>query len=230
VSGSGTPRVLPAGIGSVGDVGTILPEVLAHLRGGKVIAYPTETVYGLGGTIAPEAVTRVRALKSRDAGKPLIALVPSSDAVAGLRWTEEARELARIFWPGPLTLVLEDPLGIFPDGVRDEDTRAVGIRVSPHPLVVRLLAELGGPLTSTSLNAPGERPAASGVEALDVLRRLGGHDVLLLDGGHLAPAKPSSVVDCTGPEPVVIREGAVTTNRLRCVVPQTRATHPSSHG
>jgi L-threonylcarbamoyladenylate synthase len=220
--------VLQARSDLAGDVGTILPEVLEHLRGGKVIGYPTETVYGLGSTIDPEAVARVRALKSRRAGKPLIALVASSDAVSGLRWTEEARELARIFWPGPLTLVLEDPQGIFPDGVRDEDTRAVGIRVSPHPLLAGLLAELGEPLTSTSLNAPGERPAESGAEALDVLRRLGGHDVLLLEGGHLAPSKPSSVVDCTGPEPVVIREGAVTTSRLRCVVPRTRAMHPSS--
>jgi L-threonylcarbamoyladenylate synthase len=222
--------VLPARTDLGGDIGTILPEVVAHLRGGKVIGYPTETVYGLGGTIAPAAVARVREIKARDSGKPLIALVASADAVSGLRWTNDARELARTFWPGPLTLVLEDPRGIFPDGVRDEDTRAVGIRVSPHPLVARLLAELGGPLTSTSLNAPGGRPAESGAEALDVVRRLGGHDVLLLDGGHLAPSLPSSVVDCTGPEPVVIREGAVTTSRLRCVVPRTRSSHPSSHG
>jgi L-threonylcarbamoyladenylate synthase len=148
----------------------------------------------------------------------LIALVSSADSVPELRWTAAARELARIFWPGPLTLVMEDPLGIFPHGVRDEDTRAVGVRVSPHPLVARLLAELGGALTSTSLNAPGERPTASGAEALEVVRRLGAHDVLVLDAGQLAPSKPSSVVDCTGPEPVVIREGAVSTNHLRCVV------------
>ena len=230
MSRTATPRVLQARTDPGGDVGTILPEVLAHLRGGRVIGYPTETVYGLGGAIDPEAIARVRALKSRDAAKPLIALVASPDAVSGLRWTEAARDLARVFWPGPLTLVLEDPHGIFPDGVRNEDTRAVGIRVSPHPLIARLVAEFGGPLTSTSLNAPGERPAESGAEALDVIRRLGGRDVLLLDGGHLAPSKPSSVVDCTGSEPVVIREGAVPTNRLRCVVPRTRAMHPSSHG
>jgi L-threonylcarbamoyladenylate synthase len=216
------PRVLDVrtvlGVGLEAGVGTILPDVLRHLRGGGVIAYPTETVYGLGGTTSPAAVARVRALKSRDAAKPLIALVPSADAVPQLRWTTEARELARIFWPGPLTLVLEDPLGIFPHGVRDEDTRAVGVRVSPHALVARVLAELGSALTSTSLNAPGDRPAESGTEALEVVRRLGAHDVLVLDAGQLAPSKPSSVVDCTGPGPVVIREGAVPTNRLRCVV------------
>ena len=144
----------------------------------------------------------------------------SADAVAGLRWSEAARELARIFWPGPLTLVLEDPLGIFPRGVRDEDTHAVGVRVSPHPLVARLVEGLGGPLTSTSLNAPGESPAASGSEAIEVVRRLGAREVLVLDAGTLSPSRPSSVVDCTGEAPVVIREGAVPTSRLRCAVPE----------
>ena len=197
----------------------ILPRVLRHLREGGVIGYPTETVYGLGGTLAVRAVDRVRELKRRDARKPLILLVASADTVPDLRWTEAARELARIFWPGPLTLVLDDPRGIFPAGVRHEDTHAVGVRVSPHPFVAALLAALGGPLTSTSLNAPGERPAASGAEALEVARRLGGEDVLVLDGGTLASSSPSSVVDCTGPEPVVIREGAVPTSRLRHAVP-----------
>jgi L-threonylcarbamoyladenylate synthase len=197
----------------------VLPDVVHHLRSGGVIGYPTETVYGLGGAATPAAVARVRTLKSRDPAKPLILLVESAEAVSGLRWTEPALELARSFWPGPLTLVLEDPRGIFPPGVRHEDTHAVGVRVSPHPLVARLLAGLGGPLTSTSLNAPGEHPAASGAEALEVARRLGGRDVLVLDGGTLAPSKPSSVVDCTGGEPVLLREGAVPTSSLRRIVP-----------
>lgn len=211
-----TPRVLDAR----GDAESILPQVLGHLRGDGVIAYPTETVYGLGGIASAAAVERVRALKARDPAKPLIVLVASMEAVPDLRWTHPARELARIFWPGPLTLVLEDPRDIFPAGVRDEDTHAVGVRVSPHPLVARLVAELEGALTSTSLNAPGERPADSGAEALEVVQELGGRDVLVLDGGKLPPSMPSSVVDCTGPEPVVIREGAVPTSRLRCAVPE----------
>jgi L-threonylcarbamoyladenylate synthase len=222
------PRVLDARMDLGADLGTILPELLRHLRGGGVIGYPTETVYGLGGAMSPAAVARVRELKSRDAAKPLISLIASVDAVPELRWTEGARELARVFWPGPLTLVLEDPLGIFPHGVRDEDTHAVGVRVSPHPLVARVLAELGGALSSTSLNAPGERPAESGAEALEVVRRLGGHDVLVLDAGPLAPSKPSSVVDCTGPQPVVIREGAVPINRLRGVVAEIQPRGPSA--
>jgi L-threonylcarbamoyladenylate synthase len=199
-----------------------LAEVVEHLRGGGLIAYPTETVYGLGGGIGAAAVARVRALKSRERGKPLIALVPSAASVSGLRWTGGARDLARVFWPGALTLVLEDPLGIFPPGVRDEDTHAVGVRVSPHPLVTRLLERLGSPLTSTSLNAPGEPPALSGAGAAAVVERLGAPDVLVLDGGTLGPSEPSSIVDCTGPVPVVLREGAVPKSRLRCAVPDVR--------
>jgi tRNA threonylcarbamoyl adenosine modification protein (Sua5/YciO/YrdC/YwlC family) len=208
------PRVVDVGA----NPGADLAEVIEHLEAGGLIAYPTETVYGLGGAVRDDAVERVRALKGRERGKPLIALIPAADSVQGLRWTDAARELARIFWPGPLTLVLEDPLGIFPPGVRDEDTHAVGVRVSPHSLVARLLEGLEGPLSSTSLNAPGEAPASSGAEALDVVRRLGGVDVLVLDTGTLSPSPPSSVVDCTGQVPVVIREGAVPTSRLRCAV------------
>ena len=197
----------------------VVAEAVEHLRGGGLVAYPTETVYGLGGVVSKDAVARVRALKARERGKPLIALVASANDVADLRWTDDARELARIFWPGALTLVLEDPLGIFPPGVRDEDTHAVGVRVSPHPLVARLLEGLGSPITSTSLNLAGEAPALSGDEAAAVVERLGAPDVLVLDGGTLAPSKPSSVVDCTGPVPVVLREGAVPKGRLRCAVP-----------
>jgi len=197
-----------------------IAEAVAHLRGGGLVAYPTETVYGLGGPVSTDAVARVRALKARERAKPLLVLVPSAKDAAGLRWTAGARELARIFWPGALTLVLEDPLGIFPRGVRHEDTHAVGVRVSPHPVVARLLEGLGAPITSTSLNLPGELPALSGEEAVAVVERFGAPDVLVLDGGTLTPSESSSVVDCTGPVPVVLREGAVPKSRLRCAVPE----------
>jgi len=194
--------------------------VVAHVRGGGLIAYPTETVYGLGGAVTDASVTALRALKGREADKPVLALVASREAAAGLEWTPPARELADIFWPGPLTLVLSDPSGIFPVGVRDGSTGTVGVRVSPHPVVARLVAALGAPLTSTSLNVPGEPPATSGTEAVEVVRALGGRDVLVLDAGTLPPSAPSTVVDCTGEEPVVLRQGTVPVARLRCAIPE----------
>ncbi|MGD2046513.1 MAG: L-threonylcarbamoyladenylate synthase [Gemmatimonadota bacterium] len=197
-----------------------LEEVVAHVRRGGLIAYPTETVYGLGGAVTDDAVHALRGRKGREADKPFIVLVESSDAVQGLGWTPAARALAEIFWPGPLTLVLDDPSGIFPVGVRDERTGAVGVRVSPHPLVARLVEALGDPLTSTSLNEPGAPPAASGTEAVEVVRALDGRDVVVLDAGTLPSSLPSTVVDCRGPEPVVLRAGSVPTERLRCAIPE----------
>ena len=197
-----------------------LADVVAHVRSGGLVAYPTETVYGLGGPVTEAGVEALRALKGRGGDKPFLALVESAEAVAGLAWTDAARELAAVFWPGPLTLVLSDPSGIFPAGVRDASTGTVGVRVSPHPLASRLVKALGGPLTSTSLNVPGEAPASSGTEAVEVVRALGGRDVVVLDVGTLPPSQPSTVVDCTGPEPVVLRRGTVPTERIRCAIPE----------
>lgn len=201
-----------------------LTRVARHVRADGLVAYPTETVYGVGGAVTETAVSRLRRLKSREAHKPFLLLVASAEAVAGLRWTPEARALARAFWPGSLTLVLADPVGIFPPWVHDPDRRAVGVRVSPHPVVARLLEVIGGPLTSTSLNAPGEPPATSGSEAVEVVRRLGAPEVLVLDAGTLPPSGPSTIVDCTGEEPVVLREGSIPTSRLRCAIPRIHGT------
>ncbi len=159
------------------------------------------------------------ALKRRDADKPLLVLVRDADEVARLAWTAEARELAGIFWPGAVTLVLGDPLGIFPPGIRSP-AGSVAVRVSPHPLVRALLERFEEPLTSTSANAPGTAPARSGEEALAAARALGaGAEMLVLDAGTLPGSGPSTIVDCTGARPVVVREGTVPLHRLRCALP-----------
>jgi L-threonylcarbamoyladenylate synthase len=196
-----------------------LGHVADHLRRGGLVAYPTETVYGLGGLCTTEAVTRLQTLKRREPEKPFIAVVRSVDDVTRLSWSEEARELARIFWPGALTLVLRDPDGVFPPGVRSP-TGTVAVRLSPHPLVTRLLAAVGAPLISTSANLSGEPPARSGAEALRVARNLGaGPEMWVLDAGTLPPSRPSTLIDCTDARSVVAREGSVPVERLRCVLP-----------
>ena len=134
-----------------GDPEADLTQVVAHLERDGVIAYPTETVYGFGSLVTPLGIRSVHELKARERAKPLIALVPSATSVEALAWTDEARELASIFWPGAVTLVLRDPRGIFLEGVRSIDG-TVAVRLSPQPIVGRLLECLGVPLTSTSLN------------------------------------------------------------------------------
>lgn len=203
---------------TVPDGPTLAPAVEHLLRGG-ILAYPTETVYGFGGRCDPDGVERVRRVKRREESKPLLVLVRHADEVAGLQWTEAARELARIFWPGSVTLVLGDPDGMFPAGVRSS-TGAVAVRVSPHPVVGLLLDALGGPLTSTSANAPGHAAARSGEEALAQAMSLDvGAEMMVVDIGLLPVSSPSTLVDCTGPEPVVVREGTVPLHRLRCALP-----------
>ena len=198
---------------------TALEPVAAHISAGGLVAHPTETVYGLGGLASGASMAALRRMKpGRE--HPFLLLVRSAQAVAQLRWTPEAHELASVFWPGALTLVLADPSGSFPAGVRNR-AGGVAVRVSSHPLTRMLVERLGEPLTSTSANRPGESPAISGDEALAVARAAGvGRELWVLDVGRLPPSSPSTVVDCTGSVPRVVRAGATPVHRLRCVLPE----------
>ena len=197
-----------------------LSPLVDHVRAGGLVAYPTETVYGIGGACTSTAAARVREVKGRGAMKPLIVLVSSRSAIDGLEWNADADELASVFWPGSLTLVLRDRGGLFPEGVRDVERETVGVRVSSHPIASRLVRALGAPLTSTSLNRSGEPPITSGADARRWLADAHIPDVWLIDGGTLPPSAPSTVVDCARPRPRVLREGAIPTARLRCAIPE----------
>jgi L-threonylcarbamoyladenylate synthase len=196
-----------------------LSAPVAHLREGGILAYPTETVYGFGARCTVEGVDRVRTLKGREDDKPFLLLVSSAAEVGDLAWTDEAAELSRVFWPGSLTLVLGDPRGRFPAGIRSP-SGGVALRVSPHPLVRRLLDELGEPIISTSANAPGGPPALSGADAHAAGVALGaGPELLVLEGGMLPFSRPSTIIDCSGDRALVIREGTIPVSRLRCALP-----------
>lgn len=191
-------------------------EVCRHLRDGGLIAYPTETVYGFGCALRNDALRRLAALKRRPADRPFLLLTPSRERVSDLRWTDRARVLADAFWPGPLTLVLADPEGLYPHRVRGA-TGGVAVRRTPHPAASTLVERLGEPLTSTSANEPDATPARTAEEAEDAVRALNGDpaEVWILDGGTLSASPPSTIVDCTDEErAVVVREGAIPSRRL----------------
>ena len=200
-----------------GDVTAALSQVLGHLRAGGLLAYPTETVYGLGSRPRETDVRSLAALKGRAPEKPFLMLVASREMAEaqGLAFNESARALARAFWPGPLTLVLPGGGGRLPDLLRGPEG-GVAVRWTSQPHVARLVTQLGEPLTSTSANLPGAAPAP-GADA--VLRDFAGAvtdgRLLVLDGGVLGNRPPSTVVDCTGPVPRVIRSGAVSLPELR---------------
>ncbi len=185
--------------------------VRRHLAAGGILAYPTETVYGLGCALIPLALEALAAFKGE---RPFLLLIRDRSDAAELLWTAEAERLARRFWPGPLTLALSASAGTFPPQVVGSDG-AVAVRVSPHPGVADLLSAAAGPLTSTSANFPGEPPARSGDEAAGVASAFPGS--LVLDAGELPFQRPSTIVRCA--EVVrVIREGAIPTSELRTVV------------
>jgi L-threonylcarbamoyladenylate synthase len=201
------------------DDRAILQAVAAHLEGGGLLVYPTETIYGIGGAPTVAVVERIRELKERAGDRPFLLLIPDEEAVT-LSWSPAARALAAAVWPGPLTLILRDEAGRFPPGIRS-DVGGVGVRVSPHPFLRALSRVWTRPLVSTSVNAPGGAPARTAEEATAWLR---GHGVreealLLYDLENGSRALPSSVVDCLEEVPVLLREGAVGLGALRRIAP-----------
>jgi len=191
------------------DCEAAAPRVARHLQSGGLIGYPTETVYGFGCLLRPDALERLARLKLRTQDKAFLLLVTHDAMVPGLHWTGPARRLAAAFWPGPLTLVLRCDTDSFPPRVVSAG-RTVAIRATSHPGIQRLLRELGEPITSTSANAPGGAPARSAAEISMVLEAAHRSDgMLVLDGGPLPPSPSSTIVDCSVEPPVLVRPGAI---------------------
>ncbi len=199
------------------DAEAALPAVRGHLAAGRLLAYPTETVYGLGSAPAEAPLDALARFKGRPAQKPFLLLVtgrPMAEAW-GLAFPPAAAALATEFWPGPLTLVLPGGEGRLPDRLRGPEG-GIAVRHTSHPLVARLVAGLGYPLTSTSANLPGQAPAP-GAQAVATIfpDAIAEGSLLVLDGGPLGNVPPSTIVDCTGPSPQLVREGAIPREELR---------------
>jgi L-threonylcarbamoyladenylate synthase len=192
------------------DWDAALPAVRDHLARGGLLAYPTETVYGLGSRARRADVAALTEVKGRAPGKPFLMLVAgrAMAEVAGLQFGPAAHVLAEAFWPGPLTLILPGG-GHLPDSLRGPEG-GIAVRHTSHAGIAHLIGRLGEPLTSTSANLPG-RPTAPGVGA--ILRDFGAvvssGKLLVLDGGVLGNVPPSTIVDCTGLVPRLVREGAL---------------------
>jgi len=199
------------------EVAAAIPRAVAHLRGGGLLAYPTETVYGLGSRPRAADLQALADLKGRRADKPFLLLV-SNRVMAeaqGLAFSAAADALGRAFWPGPLTLVLSGGGGRLPDALRGPEG-GIAVRWTSHRDVARLVAALGEPLTSTSANRPGAAPAP-GADAIarEFAGPVGAGTLLVLDGGVLGSRPPSTIVDCTAPLARLVREGAITRADLR---------------
>ena len=203
------------------EIEAALPETIAHLNARRVLAYPTETVYGFGGAVDRESVANLIALKGRPPNKPFLLIVASSEMITrlGLHLTSFASQLAARFWPGPLTLVLPGGERRVPEQLRGPEG-GIAVRWTPHAGLSRLVQAYGEPITSTSANRPGVLPATNAHEIVDQWSEaVHRGNLRVLDGGQLISSQPSTVVDCTGRHPRVIRPGAITAETLRKSVP-----------
>jgi L-threonylcarbamoyladenylate synthase len=198
-------RIVPANTATIA-------RAAALLRAGELVAFPTETVYGLGADAGnADAVRRIFAAKGRPADHPVIVHLAEPAGVA--QWAravpEAARRLAAAFWPGPLTLILPRAAHVSDAVTGGQDS--VGLRVPSHPVARALLATFGGGIAAPSANRYGR---ISPTTATHVADDLGDAVALILDGGASDVGIESTIVACTGDDPVLLRPGGIGVDAL----------------
>lgn len=182
-----------------------LPRALAVLRAGGLVAFPTDTVYGVGALItSPDSIARLYEVKGRQHTKAIAVLIAEASQLEQVvaNTNDAAATLAARFWPGALTLVLPKRQAL-PEALSPNAT--IGVRVPDHA-VARALLAAAGPMAVTSANRSG---GANALNAAEVLKQLGGRIELVLDGGQTPGDRPSTVVDLTGKELRMLREGPI---------------------
>lgn len=193
-----------------------IARAAAIIRGGGLVAFPTETVYGLGAdALNQEAVARIFAAKGRPVYDPLIVHIASPDELTRVAKDvpETARRLAERFWPGPLTLVL--PRATAVPMIVTAGLETVAVRCPNHPVALALIQASGTPIAAPSANRFGR---TSPTTARHVLDDLNGRIELVLDGGPTPIGVESTVLDITGSSPVILRPGGVTREALEAIL------------
>jgi L-threonylcarbamoyladenylate synthase len=186
------------------------------IRAGELVAFPTETVYGLGANaLDPAAIEKIFVAKGRPASSPLIVHVASIEMARTLvqEWPEPAEKLARKFWPGPLTLVLPKQPHV-PDRLT-AGLATVGIRMPAHPIALELIRAAGVPIAAPSAN---RFTHLSPTTAQHVREALGDRVAMILDGGPSNVGIESTVLSLAGPDPVLLRPGMLTKAEIEAVI------------
>jgi len=194
-----------------------IEKAAALLAQDKLVAIPTETVYGLAGNaLSDTAVAAIYAAKGRPQFNPLIVHVSGiDDAAEYVECNDAARALAKKFWPGPLTMVLPRKKNSLVSLLLSAGLDSVAIRAPAHPVARELLAAISFPLAAPSANRSGY---VSPTEAQHVQSELGERIAMILDGGRCAVGIESTVVDLTGDIPAILRPGAITESQLYAVL------------
>ena len=186
------------------------------LRAGGLVAMPTDTVYGIGVALdAKDGLARLFAAKGRPLDKAIVLLVTDLEQAASVGvLSPTARALAERFWPGGLTLVLAQASDARLPAVLTAGAATIGVRLPAHDCP-RALARVLGPLPVTSANLSGQPDA---LDVAGVMAQLGDRVDLILDGGPARGGMPSTVVDCSGDEPRVLRVGAISAAEVEAVI------------
>src|SRR5580704_6740195 len=211
-------RVSRADAAAVGDA-------VHRLNAGGLVAFPTETVYGLGADATNgQAIARLYEAKGRPAFNPLIAHVTDRAAAQALaRFSADAERLAAAFWPGPLTLVLPKAPGCPVADLATAGLDTIAVRVPAHDVARKILAAFGRPVVAPSANRSGH---VSPTDAGHVLADLGGRIDLIVDGGATPVGVESTIVACLG-APVLLRPGGVSREQIERVLGKSLADPPS---
>jgi L-threonylcarbamoyladenylate synthase len=194
----------------------VITEAAALLRAGRLVAFPTETVYGLGADgLNPEAVARIYAAKGRPATNPVILHVADPDSARALvdRWPAEAQALVDRFWPGPLTLVL--PASELVPSIVRAGGPSVALRCPAHPVALALIRAVGRPLAAPSAN---RSQHLSPTRAEHVASSLGPAVELVLDAGPTAAGLESTILDLSGARPRILRPGPIPPAELAAIL------------
>jgi L-threonylcarbamoyladenylate synthase len=193
---------------------TALQHALDVLKHGGIVAFPTDTVYGLATLpTLEESIESLYIIKDRNREKAIAILMSSYSELSDVASVVSplAMRLAETFWPGPLTLIMPRHPRL-PEILANNNT--IGVRVPNHPVALGLL-KLSGPLAVTSANLSGQDNACT---AAEVLRQIKGRFHLLLDGGETPGGIPSTVVDCTGSKPIILRDGPISESEINQVI------------
>jgi L-threonylcarbamoyladenylate synthase len=196
------------------DHPVVLEHALDVLKHGGLVVFPTDTVYGLGALpTKDEFIERLYAIKGRESTRAIAILIGSASELeqVSVLPNDSAWQLARRFWPGPLTLIVPRRPSL-PAALSPNET--IGVRVPDHQFALDLL-HLTGPLGVTSANISGRSNTTS---AQEVLAQLDGKVHLVVDGGLSPGGVPSTVVDCTSPEPIILRSGPIKITDISAVV------------
>ncbi|HLC48352.1 MAG TPA: L-threonylcarbamoyladenylate synthase [Candidatus Norongarragalinales archaeon] len=186
---------------------TALSDVVYVLANGGIVVSPTETCYGiLADATNPTAVEKLYKIKGRSHSKAISIFVPDERTLYGIAATSQAaKKLVKKHLPGPLTLILEQRKPtILAKNLTDGKT--IAVRISSHPFISGVLFNYNKPVTATSANHSGKGEIYSGSEAVRLLGKL---TDIIVDGGNLKKARPSTIVDCTGTRPQIVRQGSI---------------------